>query len=87
MSRKLPLVGSNQFIKFIQHYGYERATQKGSHITFRKKGSRKIVVVANQKQLTRVVTNGNLKTLEKVGITRQDYINFFKPKKAQKFRP
>ncbi len=71
MTRKLPVVSGKQLIEFFKMHGFEQKSQKGSHITIKKKGIHRRLVVPDHQELSVGVILSNLNT---AGISRKDFI-------------
>ena len=78
MSNKLPVVGSKEFVRFLEDHGFKRDRQRGSHVILTKKGVARAIVVPNKKELWTTVIMRDLKT---ANITRKTFIEAMRKKK------
>lgn len=68
----MPVVSSARLLKFFTSRGFVKKSQKGSHITLKKEGiKRRLVIPANKKELSFTVIFSNLKTAE---ISHEEFI-------------
>ena len=76
---KLPVVSWKQLVRFFESHGFERKRQKGSHISLKKPGVRRPLVIPAHKEVSVAIVLDALKT---AGISRKDFILAMqKPKK------
>ena len=63
MSPKLPVVSGRHLVRILEHLGYERVRQRGSHIRLRHPTDlrRKPVTVPDHKELKRGLLHGILR--------------------------
>ncbi len=72
MRSKYPLLKPSEIIKALEHFGFKKVSQKGSHVKFRKNGNpSKIVIIPMHSEVAR----GTLKSiLEQAGISLEDFL-------------
>ncbi len=72
---KLPIVSSNDLLRALSKIGFEKVSQRGSHIKVRDKSGR-VATIPNHKQLK----PGTLKKgiLNPLGISTEEFIELLK---------
>ena len=74
MGSKYPLLKPQQIIKVLTILGFEKVSQKGSHVKYKKSGKpNKIVIIPMHNEVAR----GTLKSiLEQAGIGLDDFLDY-----------
>ncbi|MDH3324884.1 MAG: type II toxin-antitoxin system HicA family toxin [Candidatus Peregrinibacteria bacterium] len=65
---------SVQILKFLQKFGFEQVSQKGSHLKFKNVDNRVTIVPVRKKVLPPGTVGG---ILEKAGLSKNDLDDFF----------
>lgn len=72
MSSKYPVLPPSEIIRVLQKFGFEKVSQKGSHIKLKNYYSNKICIVPMHDE----VAKGTLKSiLEQSNIKLEDFLN------------
>ena len=53
MSPKPPLLSGRKFVKILENFGYEKVSQRGSHIKMKNDVTGTVAIVPNHKELDR----------------------------------
>ena len=72
MGSKYPLMKASEIIKILETVGFQKVSQKGSHVKYRKEGNpTKTVIVPLHSE----VAKGTLKSiLEQAGLTLDEFL-------------
>lgn len=75
MSPKPPLISGRNLVKIFKKLGYEKISQKGSHIKMRNMETESVIIIPDHKEVDR----WTLKTiLRQAELSEEDLQNFFK---------
>lgn len=72
MSSKYPILPPNQIIFILHKFGFEKVSQKGSHVKYRNQFNNKVCIIPMHKEIAK----GTLKSiLEQADITIEEFLN------------
>lgn len=72
---KISVIHYKKLIKFFEFYGFVFSRQKGDHLAYIKDGVKRPVIIPAYKEVPVFIIKDNLNT---AGISREDYLKFFK---------
>lgn len=73
MSSKYPILSPKKIIKILKKFGFEKVSQKGSHVKYRNSDTQKIFIIPMHPE----IASGTLKSiLEQANIELEQFLKY-----------